>query len=93
MDRAGFHSRRHHTPGPSRPGAMPPHLANDWGNASSIYFEGREARKALDGARLSVAEVLGCKPNDVVFTSGGSESDNAAIRGAAFASMRAPAQP
>jgi cysteine desulfurase len=68
--------------------AMLPYLRGVWGNPSSIYYEGREARKALDGARRSVADVLGAKPNDIVFTSGGSESDNAAIRGAAFASQR-----
>jgi cysteine desulfurase len=65
--------------------AMLPYLSNAWGNPSSIYFEGREARKALDAARRSVAEALGARPNDIVFTSGGSESDNLAIRGAAFA--------
>ena len=68
--------------------AMLPHLQNTWGNASSIYYEGREARKALDAARRAVAEVLGARPNDIVFTSGGSESDNTAIRGAAYASVR-----
>jgi cysteine desulfurase len=56
-----------------------------WGNPSSIYYEGREARKALDGARRTVAELLGARPNEVVFTSGGSESDNTAVRGVAFA--------
>ena len=68
--------------------AMLPHLQGTWGNPSSIYYEGREARKALDAARREAAAVLGARPNDVVFTSGGSESDNAAIRGAAFASLR-----
>jgi cysteine desulfurase len=63
--------------------AMLPALQATWGNASSIYYEGREARKVLDAARRQVAEVLGAKPNEVVFTSGGSESDNTAIRGAA----------
>jgi cysteine desulfurase len=59
-----------------------------WGNPSSIYAEGREARRVLDAARRDVAEVLGARPNDIVFTSGGSESDNTAIRGAAFASVK-----
>ncbi len=68
--------------------AMLPILQSTWGNPSSIYYEGREARKALDGARRKVADVLGARPNDIVFTSGGSEADNAAIRGAAFASQR-----
>ncbi|HLF78412.1 MAG TPA: cysteine desulfurase family protein, partial [Dehalococcoidia bacterium] len=65
-----------------------PYYRNVWGNPSSIYAEGREARKALDGARRDIAAVLGARPNDIVFTSGGSESDNLAIRGAAFASLR-----
>ncbi len=68
--------------------AMLPVLRSQWGNASSIYFEGREARKTLDGARRSVASALGARPNDIVFTGGGSESDNAAIRGVAFAAQR-----
>ena len=68
--------------------AMLPYLRDVWGNPSSIYLEGREARKALEAARRSVAECLGARPSDIVFTSGGSESDNAAIRGAAFASLR-----
>jgi cysteine desulfurase len=68
--------------------AMRPALEGTWGNASSIYAEGREARRVLDAARRDVAEVLGARPNDIVFTSGGSESDNTAIRGAAYASMR-----
>ena len=59
-----------------------------WGNPSSIYLEGREARKTLDAARREVAAALGAKPNEVVFTSGGSESDNTAIRGVAFAARR-----
>ncbi len=68
--------------------AMRPALKGVWGNPSSIYFEGREARKALDAARRDVAALLQARPNDIVFTSGGSESDNLAIRGAAFASVR-----
>ncbi len=67
--------------------AMVRYLQIAWGNPSSIYFEGREARKALDGARRTVAEILGAKPNEVIFTSGGSESDNTAIRGVAFAAQ------
>jgi cysteine desulfurase len=59
-----------------------------WGNASSIYAEGRQARQVLEGARRDVAAVLGARANDIVFTSGGSEADNAAIRGAAYGAMR-----
>ncbi|HEY7465540.1 MAG TPA: cysteine desulfurase family protein [Dehalococcoidia bacterium] len=68
--------------------AMRPVLESVWGNPSSIYFEGREARKTLDAARRDVAAVLNARANDVVFTSGGSESDNLAVRGAAFGSLR-----
>jgi cysteine desulfurase len=67
--------------------AMLPHLERSWGNPSSIYLEGRESRKVLEAARRDVAQVLGARPNDIIFTSGGSESDNTAIRGAAFASL------
>jgi cysteine desulfurase len=65
--------------------AMLPYLHTHWGNPSSIYYEGREAGKGLDAARRTVAELLGARPNEVVFTSGGSESDNAALRGVAYA--------
>jgi len=68
--------------------AMLPYLRDVWGNPSSIYYEAREARKALDGARRSVAEALGARPTEVVFTSGGSESDNLALRAGAYGSRR-----
>jgi len=64
---------------------MLPYFNEKWGNASSIYGHGRSARRAIDESRDIVAEVLGCKPNEVVFTSGGTESDNLAIKGVAFA--------
>ena len=67
---------------------MLPYLRNHWGNASSLYAEAQEARRGLEGARRSMAEVLGCKPQELVFTSGGSESDNLALRGAAYAARR-----
>ena len=56
-----------------------------WGNASSIYLEGQAARSALEDARKTCATLLGASLKEIVFTSGGTESDNAAIRGAAFA--------
>ncbi len=65
--------------------AMLPYLTEHWGNPSSIYFEAREARKGLDAARRSVAEALGARPAEVIFTSGGTESDNLALRGVAAA--------
>lgn len=64
---------------------MLPYFTERFGNASSVYRLGREARRALDRAREQVAAVLHCPPADIVFTSGGSEGDNAAIKGAVFA--------
>ncbi|MCH7812368.1 MAG: aminotransferase class V-fold PLP-dependent enzyme, partial [Chloroflexi bacterium] len=68
--------------------AMLPYLTDVWGNPSSIYFEAREARKGLDAARRSIAEVLGARLTEVIFTSGGSEGDNLALRGVAYAARR-----
>ncbi|HEX5940158.1 MAG TPA: cysteine desulfurase family protein [Dehalococcoidia bacterium] len=68
--------------------AMLPYLTTSWGNPSSIYAEGREAAKGLDLARRKVAEILNCKPAEVIFTSGGSEADNSAVRGAAYGNRR-----
>ena len=65
--------------------AMWPMYTQHWGNASSIYLEGQQAHHALDAARKLCADLLGASPKEIVFTSGGTESDNAAIRGAAFA--------
>jgi cysteine desulfurase len=66
--------------------AMLPYFTERYGNASSIYSLGREASQAIDEARLKVANILGARPEEVIFTSGGSESDNLAIRGVAWAS-------
>ncbi len=68
--------------------AMLPYLTTAWGNPSSIYAEAREARKGLDAARRTVAEALGAKPNEIVFTSGGTEADNLALRGVAMAARQ-----
>ena len=65
--------------------AMLPYFTQLYGNPSSVHTIGQEARYALDGARERVANVLGCRPSEVVFTSGGTESDNAAIQGVATA--------
>ncbi len=65
--------------------AMLPCLHTFWGNPSGVYQEAREARNGLDGARRAVAEILGAKVSEVVFTSGGTESDNIALRGVARA--------
>jgi len=63
--------------------AMLPFLGEIWGNPSSVHHVGRQARAALDGARERAATVLGCQPGEIVFTSGGTESNNLAIFGAA----------
>ena len=55
------------------------------GNASSVYATGREARKAIENARRQVAAAIGAEPREILFTSGGSESDNLAVKGTAFA--------
>lgn len=69
--------------------AMKPYFCERFGNASSLYSWGREARKAVAEAREKVAALLQASPSEVYFTSGGSESDNWAIKGAAFALRRA----
>ncbi|HYE88978.1 MAG TPA: cysteine desulfurase family protein [Vicinamibacterales bacterium] len=56
-----------------------------WGNASSVHHFGQQAKAALDGARASVAALIGADASDIIFTAGGTESDNVAIRGAAEA--------
>src|SRR6202040_2126151 len=61
--------------------AMLPFLTDNFGNASSIHSAGQRARAAVDRARDSVAALLGAKPFEIVFTSGGTESDNLAILG------------
>ncbi len=61
--------------------AMLPFLTEKFGNASSIHFFGQEARAAIDKARHQVAEVINSRPNEIVFTSGGTEANNLAIRG------------
>lgn len=65
--------------------AMWPVFSRDWGNPSSIYLEGQTANRWLDEARVRCARLLGVEPSEIIFTSGGTESDNAAIRGAALA--------
>jgi len=61
--------------------AMQPYFAEHVGNASSIHHHGQETRAAVENARASVANLLACKPVEIVFTSGGTESDNLAIAG------------
>ena len=61
--------------------AMLPYLTTKFGNASSVHFFGQEARAAVDRARREVAALVGARPNEVVFLSGGTEANNLAIRG------------
>src|SRR5882672_573398 len=61
--------------------AMQPCFGERFGNASSIHHHGQETRAAVERARESVAALLGCRPSEIVFTSGGTESDNLAIFG------------
>ena len=61
--------------------AMLPFLTEKFGNASSIHFFGQQARAAVDKARHQVAELINSRPNEIVFTSGGTEANNLAIRG------------
>jgi len=61
--------------------AMAPYFAQNFGNAGSIHSSGQRARSAVDAARDSVAALLGAKPSEIVFTSGGTEADNLAIFG------------
>jgi cysteine desulfurase len=68
--------------------AMWPHLTGDFGNPSSHHGVGESASRALEGARRTVAMVLGCRPAEVVFTSGGTEADNLAVKGIALARPR-----
>jgi cysteine desulfurase len=64
--------------------AMWPFLREDFGNPSSLHTFGFEAKEAVETARAQVAGLLGCHADEIVFTSGGSESNNAAIKGVAF---------
>lgn len=67
---------------------MMPILKENYGNPSSIYSIGRNARKEVEKSRQTVAEILGANPNEIFFTSCGTESDNWAIRGVAFAQLK-----
>ncbi|WP_070327657.1 cysteine desulfurase family protein [Exiguobacterium aurantiacum] len=67
--------------------AMTPYFLEQYGNPSSIHGVGRKARAALDASRRTLATWIGATPNEIVFTSGGTESDNYALFGAAYANQ------
>lgn len=64
--------------------AMRPYWGEKYGNPSSAYTLGRVAKQALEEARAQVADLLGCQPGEIVFTSGGTESNNMVIKGVAY---------
>mgnify|MGYP004628936707 FL=1 len=64
---------------------MIPFLSDNYGNASSVYSIGRLSKKVIEDSREKVANILNCRPDEIYFTSGGSESDNTAIKGIARA--------
>ena len=68
--------------------AMMPYFGEVYGNSTSAHMQGRRAESAIEDARLMIANVLNCRPTEVIFTSCGSESDNLAIRGAIFPARR-----
>lgn len=68
--------------------AMIPYMTTEYGNASSIYTLGRHAMQAIDRSREQVAEIIHCRPTEIAFVGCGSESDNLAIKGMAFAAQK-----
>ncbi len=73
----------HNATTPLRPEVRAAMAAAPWGNPSSVHAVGRQAREAVERSRREVATFLGCLPEEVIFTSGGTEGDNLAIRGLA----------
>src|SRR6185503_7475380 len=61
--------------------AMKPFMLEDFGNPSSTHSHGRKARAAIESSRKKIAELLNCTPGEIIFTSGGTEADNAIING------------
>ena len=64
---------------------MMPYLTTEYGNASSLYSIGRKAKRAIENARKQVAELINCDQHEIYFTGSGSESDNTALKGFAYA--------
>jgi len=72
-------------PDPAVADAMGRALKDLFGNPSSVHYYGQQAKAALDDARSAISVLIGAEPSEIVFTSGGTEADNLAIRGAAEA--------
>jgi cysteine desulfurase len=68
--------------------AMIPYFHDDFGNPSAIYSYGQEAKSAIDKARSSIASLIGARDEEIVFVSGGTEADNFALKGVAFANQK-----
>ncbi len=68
--------------------AMKPFLNEDFGNAGGLYREGRIAKEAIEGARTTISKIIGARPEEIIFTSGGTESDNLAVFGVSGAAKR-----
>src|SRR3954466_15778520 len=64
--------------------AMLPAFNETWGNPSSLYEQGRNANALMESARDQVAKVLNCRPQEIIFNSGGTEGDNLALKGGAL---------
>lgn len=78
--------------------AMEPFLTDEFGNAGGLYREGRRAKEAVDQSRGKIADILGCRPEEIIFTSGGTEGDNLVLFGIAHmygkpAGEKPPASP
>src|SRR3989338_4565057 len=73
---------------PAVASAMQPYFSQMFGNPSSIHSFGRQSKAAVENAREKVARLLGAKSEEIVFTSGGTEADNFALEGVAFANER-----
>src|SRR5690348_1323956 len=67
--------------------AMLPYLRQHFGNPSSVHAYGKTTHDAVESARRQCAELLGAKPNEIVFTGGGTEASNLAIKGTVFAKL------
>jgi cysteine desulfurase len=85
MPRAYFDHNATTPPDPAVVEAVVRALAEDYGNASSVHHFGQRAKAVLDEARTAIGQLIGAEPAEIVFTSGGTESDNLALRGAAEA--------